>query len=89
MEEGTLTCLQTSVLADNQGGDHGNTPSFGVAAEMKLHRVLMWNLIVNDADMLDFGDCERRTAGVHRLHGSIIFTKIPSPSWLGLVQCHK
>jgi hypothetical protein len=37
LEEGTLTCLQTSVLADNQGGDHGNTPSFGVAAEMKLH----------------------------------------------------
>jgi len=49
-----------------------------------------WNLIVNDdADMLDFGDCERGTAAVHRLHGSIIFTKISSPSWLGLVQCHK
>jgi hypothetical protein len=49
----------------------------------------MWNLIVNDADMLDFGDCDRGTAAVHRLHGSIIFTKTSSLSWLGLVQCHK
>jgi hypothetical protein len=39
--------------------------------------------------MLDFGDCDRGTAAVHRLHGSIIFTKTSSLSWLGLVQCHK
>jgi hypothetical protein len=37
LEEGTLTCVQTSVLANNQGEHHGNTTSFGVAAEMKLH----------------------------------------------------